>query len=296
MSRSKHANGAAAVVPVTSPTQPSEIHDRKIELALLLEPVNAARESFDETALSDLAESMKEVGLITPLAVEPEGDKFRIHAGHRRYIAAIGLGWKDIRCSVFPPGMADGEAIKVHENRFRETVNPGHEAKYFARLLDSHCGGDVDVLCAKTKMSRSYVEGRLLLLQGDERVFAALNDDAISIGVAQELNKVTSRADRWVYLEAAMTGGASVRMVREWRTRANGLLQLNELATDAPPQLPSNTAIATIMTMLCFLCNSAEDTYEMELLYVHKRCRRMFLDNFLRRLHGEDQTKDGEAS
>ena len=274
----KHLNSETkARSRASAPPQESTgiYESREIELGLLLEPLNPARANFDEAKLYELIESIRAVGILQPLCVEREGKQFRVHAGHRRLIAARAIPLQTIPCRVFPPGALDGEAIKHHENKMREDLNAAEEARHFDALLESKCGGDVDRLCAMVMERREYVEERLILIHGDLRVFQALSDSVISIGVAKELNKVNDVARRIMYLDAAMQGGASVRMVRDWRVRGNAQ---DAMQHDGPSIELNNSEGFQKKTVVeqihCYMCDSTEDTHEMEILYVHRSCAR----------------------
>lgn len=259
----------------------------ELPIELILEPARAARETFGEQELDGLLQSIKAVGLIEPLVVQREGENYRVRAGHRRLIACRALGYQKVACVIRPEGDQMGEAVKAHENLFREDLNPAQEARYLAEMLETLGEGDMDVLAAKLKLARTYIDGRLQLLRGDPRVLEALGANTISVGVAQELNKVKDPQVRFMYLDAAMQGGASITMVRDWRVRANANASLAGTdfapAVDAGPLQP----VAPIVTMTCFLCRDSSDPWELEVLYAHKRCRKIILDRFLENLFGK---------
>lgn len=256
---------------------------REIPLELIDEPSLAIRETMDTEALAELARSIKEVGVLQPIALEQQGGRYRILAGHRRYLASQIVGLKTIAAMLRDTSEISGVAVTSHENAYREDVNPAEEAVYLQKVLDQECGGDVDRLCALTRQVRSYVEGRLLLLQGDPDVFEALRARRISMAVARELNKVSDRGYRMMYLDAAIRGGATARIVQEWRVQAN-----QAAPAEAPP--PSSGANqysglpAPVTTMTCLCCRSTAEPWNMELIPVHRRCRGMFVDPLLARL------------
>jgi ParB family chromosome partitioning protein len=254
---------------------------RDIPIEQLLEPARPARETMDEEKLTELIESIREVGLIEPLVVQPEGEYFRILAGHRRYICCKALGMARIPCVIRPLGPVDGEAIKDHENAFREDLNPAEQAKYYLALLEERCEGDVDKLCERVRRPRNFVEGRILLASGDAGVFEALSQGRIQIGVAVELNKVTDAGLRLVYLDAAVKGGASVALVREWRIKANSLYQepLPTLADQPPAGILDMPA--PHLKNECFFCQSPEHMYLMDLVYLHRYCREAIVNRLL---------------
>src|SRR5713101_9360677 len=139
----EHVKQVAVADPAISPLLPCEPVFRRVETARVLPPLNPARETFSEEALADLVASIPVVGIINPLTVEQEGENFRVHAGHRRLVAAQALSLPVVPCMIYAPGCAPGTAIKHHENKARESLNPAEEARYFHRVLESECGGDV---------------------------------------------------------------------------------------------------------------------------------------------------------
>src|SRR5215469_5592797 len=222
-------------------TSSVEANPRYMEIApeLLLEPLISARQTFAQEKLDELCESIRTFGrVLEPLLVEVEGDRYRIHAGHRRWHAAKLVGLAVLPCMVYEAGTVPGEAVKSHENAIREELNCAEEAVYFRQL------------------------------------FEALQVGVISIGVAQELNLVRSPGYRLQYLTVAAQGGCSVRQMRDWRIAANALPEVNGVAGAAPmrenqpPPAPPNSHPC------CLFCNSDEDQHEMAVLFAHRSCMR----------------------
>lgn len=268
---------------------------REIPLGLLDEPENPSRETMDGDGLAELAGSMAIAGVIEPLIVTPRGDRFVVIAGHRRLLAANMANLASVPCVVRTEDAATLAALQEHENAFREDVNAAEQAAHYARLLTVFCGDDVDRLCALVKRKREYVENRLLLLAGDAAVYDALKARQITYSVAAELNLVRDDGTRAMYLDAARKGGASTRLVREWRQRSEQLaaLQAGEivpaLEAHAPPPQPAGSSLS------CVLCDSNEDVYEMDLVYMHRSCRRVLFDRWLRSVR-RDQADAGAAA
>lgn len=266
-----------------------------IDLELIDEPRRAARDTMDEVKLAELAESLREVGLIEPIVVEQLGDRYRIEAGHRRFIAAGILGWKTIPTLVFAEGTMKREAVKVHENLHREDLNAAEEAMFYSTLFEEQCEHDVDKLCALVKQGRPYVESRLLLLRGDPQIFDALKRGVINVSVARILNEVKDASYRLMYLDAAIKGGATAATVREWKNAANGIVPIE------PPELGPLSGAAVQLPDLshrfvCVCCDSEEDHHEMELVYVHRTCKRRYLDRILGAWKGEQISEQPAGS
>jgi ParB/RepB/Spo0J family partition protein len=278
---SQHKNEATAAASPDSQLLPGEPVFRRIDPKRLLPPLNPSRETFGDEEMQDLLTSIPVVGIIEPLVVEQEGERFRIMAGHRRWVAATALELAEVPCMVYAPGTAQRAAIQHHENKARESVNPAHEARYFGRLLETECSGDVDKLCELTRESRQYLEGRLLLLEGWPEVMEALSQNFISMGVATELNRIDDDASMRMYLDAAARGGATVRTVREWRIQWERTKVFSTAVAADQPLEGAAVHIVPQSTMVCFLCDHDDDPHAMELLWAHKTCRRMLLDRFL---------------
>jgi len=254
-----------------------------LPLELIDEPSLPMRQSFDGEALDDLTASVRELGVLQPIIVEQHGGRYEIDDGHRRYIAAGRAGLKTIPAVVRDTSQVSGEAVKCHANLWREDVNPGEQAVYLAQLLEHQCGADVDRLCKLTRQKRAWVEERLLLIAGDPDVFEALRGRRISLAVARELNRVKDRGYRMMYLDAAIRGGATARLITEWRIAADAVTPVEP----PPPGTGDNQYTALpppVTSMVCLFCDSTEAPWEMELIPMHRRCRAIFLDRFLARL------------
>ena len=245
--------------------------------------------TIDPAGIQALADSLTQMGMIQPILVERRGKRYRIHAGHRRFLAARAAGFQTVPSIVYGPGAVNGEAIKLHENVYREDLNPAEEAVWLATLLERDCGGDVDRLVELVKQKRDYLETRLLLLQGDEEIIGAVQRSDISLAVARELNKYTDQGLRRMRLGAALAGGASARIVREWRNKDEALAPIL-LAADAAMPAATPPAVQTIDDfMKCFVCESSEDKHEMVLKYVHRLCERVVLRRLLAEMSARAQ-------
>lgn len=259
------------------PAAPAAPELQQIPLSAILEPKLPARESMDPAKLQDLAASIKAMGgVVQPILVEQEGGQFRIHAGQRRFLAARLAGMERIRAIVHPPGSVNALAITSHENAYREDLNPAEEALWLYRLLETIPGQDVDQLCDQLRLKRAYVENRLLLLNAAEDVFQALKKGEISMAVAAELDKYTNDTLRRMRLENAILGGATARVVREWRLKDEQLAPFigPALAAAAPPDGADPDAAADD-PMKCVICGASDAKHEMEIMWIHRGCRRV---------------------
>lgn len=246
---------------------------RMIPRELIDPPEIAMRATMDDGKLAELADDIRENGILQPLGVRQVGDRFRISWGHRRHVGAGIAGEAVLPCFVLADDDVIEEQFKNKENRFREDVNPAEEAAYFDELLHRKCGGDIEKLCRLVGALESYVQGRLDLLRGWPFVFDALRAGDVVLGVGRELNKVKDEGWARHWLKDAIEQGMSERAVRTLRMNLQRQLEINAsmAQSQAAGAAPSTTpTIATVDQ--CILCRSARDQHRMQYVKVHIDC------------------------
>lgn len=255
---------------------------REIRVVLIDDPELAMRETFEEDDLQELIDDIRVNGVQIPLIVEPFGDRYRVIAGHRRITAARALGAETVPCDVRAPSEMDVEAIKILENDVREQVNAAEAGVYLKRLFETRAEHDIDKLCAIVRRSRSYVEDRILLVEGDTEVLRAVRKKLITFAVAKELARVKDVGYRRLYLQNAIEGGASAKVVHSWREK------LELLSGAQPAREPGDADAAALVTepapahLACVCCRIVENTNRLKLVYLHDYCELAVLDKALR--------------
>lgn len=149
------------------------------------------RKHFDEAALTELAESIDELGMLQPIAVRVDGEGYLIVAGERRWRAAQQAGLVEIPAVVLQ--VSDDEAFiaAIAENVNREDMSPIEEARAFAVLLESRDKDEVAKLFGK---SRTYIETRVFLLRLDEELQHFVARGQISMAVGWHLARLSPAA------------------------------------------------------------------------------------------------------
>lgn len=247
---------------------------RVIELALIDPPQHAMRDQMKPVELEKLADSIKRSGILQPLGVYRDGDRYRISWGHRRYVAAGIAGETHVPCRVLFDGSVREEEFKLTENRFREDVNPAAEAAWLADLLERKCDHDIGKLMDLTGATENWLNGRLDLLRGFDDVYQALLARQITLAVARELNKVRNDTYRGLFLSDAIRDGSTSSAIRKRRQDLEQTLKFNELMDAADGGQVSTFHAASIVTVdACGLCLRTDDQQEMELMKVHRSCR-----------------------
>ena len=144
------------------------------------------RKNFNEDALLELADSIKQYGVIQPLIVQKKTDHYEIIAGERRWRAAKMAGVKEI--PVIIKDYTDQQVMEISliENIQREDLNPIEEAMAYKNLMEEfHL--KQDEIAEKVSKSRTAVTNSMRLLKLDKRVQQMMIDDMISAGHARTL-------------------------------------------------------------------------------------------------------------
>lgn len=164
------------------------------EIALeLLDPISdQPRQSFDDDSLSELAESIKREGIISPLIVVKSSGRYSIVAGERRFRAAKLAGLNTVPCIV--KDLSDEQIYKVSliENIQREDLNPIDEAEAYQRLIERFRYTQ-EQLAEGLGKSRSSIANSLRLNKLSESVKQATRDAKISMGHAKVLAGLDSK-------------------------------------------------------------------------------------------------------
>jgi ParB/RepB/Spo0J family partition protein len=257
-----------------------------VSLYLIDEPDNPSRERMTAEGLDELGASLATNGQFQSVAVEERGARYVIIFGHRRYVAAKLKNLTYLRADVYPAGIDHALVMQAGENAHREKVNPAEEGRWLRGIYERECGQDYDSLIARTGLSPSYVEPRLLLAIGDPAVFEAVKAGEISMGVANELNRIKRVDFRAYYLSSARSHGATVKQAKFWVSQAammhateNALPPTEQAADQAAPSAPA-------IVHRCACCAGTHDVHDMELVQVHRYCNKAILEPAMR-LHRE---------
>ena len=158
------------------------------------------RKTFNDASLQELAESIREVGVLQAIAVRPRTEGgYEIIYGERRYRASLLAGAKTIKGTVYN-NITDDEAedMSLSENLQREEVRSTEEAKAFKRLLEK---GRYDIYSLAGRFGRSekYIYTRLKLNELYAPIGELLDNDTITISVAEEISTYEPNIQKDVY-------------------------------------------------------------------------------------------------
>lgn len=170
------------------------------------------RKYFDETALEELAVSLKTYGMIQPIVVKKNGEYYEIIAGERRWRAAKIAGMEKVPVVVKKWEDAEAFEAALVENLQREDLNPMEEAESYLRLQEEF-GLSQEKIAEKVGKSRSAITNSLRLLQLDPRVRNFVVENKLTGGHARTLLPITDGDLQFELAEHIIEEGLSVRAV-----------------------------------------------------------------------------------
>lgn len=170
ITKEENTKGAETVVKITK-VEPNRSQPRK---------------NFDEDALQELADSIKQFGLLQPILVQDKGEYYEIIAGERRWRAAKLAGLKEVPVIIRNYSSQEIVEISLIENIQREDLNPIEEAQAYKRLL-TEFNLKHDEVAERVSKSRTAVTNSMRLLKLCDGVQQMIIDDMLSTGHARAL-------------------------------------------------------------------------------------------------------------
>lgn len=172
------------------------------------------RKSFDEETLKELADSMKEYGILQPLLVKRKGDNFQIIAGERRWRAAKMAGLKEVPVIVREYNKQQSVEIALIENVQRADLNPIEEALAYQQLMQEF-GLKQEEIALRVSKNRATITNSIRLLKLAEPVQQLLISGEISSGHARALLGLEDKEQQIALASQIIEKGLNVRQVEK---------------------------------------------------------------------------------
>ena len=172
------------------------------------------RRIFEEDALDELADSIRQFGVLQPILVQKKDGRYEIIAGERRWRACRKAGLKEIPAIIREYSDQETLELSLIENIQREDLNPIEEAKAFKSLLDEF-GLRQEDLAARVSKSRTAITNSVRLLKLDERVQDMIIQKEISMGHARALIPVEIPEEQFLIAQQIADRHLSVRDVEK---------------------------------------------------------------------------------
>lgn len=194
------------------------MNNQKIE-SLIIEKIDPPGEStrtiIDPDKIRELAESIRETGLLQPILCRPVNGRYEVVAGHRRFLAHLFLGEVKINAIVKEMNDNEVEVVRAVENDQREDLNPIEKGRVYKKLKEKH-GMTQEEIAKKMGRSRETIIRFMQLLEVPEEYHKAIANGALSIGVALALREIDDEKFQKFYYTAAIENGVTLEVAKKW--------------------------------------------------------------------------------
>ncbi len=207
-----------AAAPKTNTKKETEGKEKESETVVKITQIEPNREqprkNFDEDALQELADSIKQFGLLQPILVQDRKTYYEIIAGERRWRAAKLAGLKEVPVIIRDYTEQEIVEISLIENIQREDLNPIEEAQAYKRLL-TEFNLKQDEVAERVSKSRTAVTNSMRLLKLCDEVQQMIIDDMISTGHARALISIEDPEEQYTIAQRIFDEKLSVRDVEK---------------------------------------------------------------------------------
>jgi ParB family chromosome partitioning protein len=203
--------GLGALIPME---EKGEENVTEIPLKEIYANQNQPRKNFDEDKLKELAESMKEHGVLQPVILRKKTKGYELVAGERRWRAARMAGLEKIPAIVKELSDADVMEIALIENLQREDLNPLEEAMAYKQLMDEF-GMTQEELSKRVGKSRSQIANTVRLLNLEKEIKDLIADEKLTAGHARALLAIEDKKERIKLAKKICEENLSVRQIEE---------------------------------------------------------------------------------
>ena len=195
-------------------TKESKVTETTVKITQVEPNREQPRKNFDEDALQELADSIKQFGLLQPILVQDRKTHYEIIAGERRWRAAKLAGLKEV--PVIIRDYTDQEIVEISliENIQREDLNPIEEAQAYKRLL-TEFNLKQDEVAERVSKSRTAVTNSMRLLKLCDEVQQMIIDDMLSTGHARALISIEDPEEQYTIAQKIFDEKLSVRDVEK---------------------------------------------------------------------------------
>ena len=212
---------------------------REIAVSRILPNPAQPRLSYEEDSLTELADSIREHGVLQPILVRPVGSQFELIAGERRWRASKLAGREAIPAIVVEFDEQTALEVSIIENLQREDVSPLEEAAMFRKMTD--LGYSVRQLAQKIGKDKGYVENRIRLADAPPEIRELVSVRKDTLSHAYELMKIPDERTRRRLAKKVAAGELTLAKLRLLNGSAG-----NEPADDAKPRRRARTVAGQV--------------------------------------------------
>jgi len=244
-----------------------------IKMDMIDRPVKIARELIDPEKVRELAESIRETGLLQPVLLRPSNGRYEMVAGDRRYLAHKLLNLKTIKAIVRELDDRETVVVRGIENLQRVDLTPSEEGQVYLTLKEEG-GLSINEIAKKTGRSHATIDRYVSFARCSEEVRRAVDRKEISLLILETLQEIEDPDSFNYFFKMAVNGGINNTVARMWvddylKTKAgtyydvDGGVPSSNLEIEAKP---------TFMT--CEICHGACEIHKVRNLVVCPECRK----------------------
>lgn len=244
-----------------------------IKMDMIDRPVKVARELIDPEKVRELAESIREVGLLEPVILRPSNGRYEMVAGDRRYLAHKLLGEKQIKAIVRELDDRETVVIRGIENLQRVDLTPSEEARVYLALKEDG-GLSANEICRRTGKTLMTIRRYLNFSQCPDWVRIAVDRKQISLSALETLQEIVDPDAFKYHFEMAAANGVTEKVARLWvddHLKSMSGSFYNEVGSIPPDNLcePSKPVFMT-----CEVCLNPVEIKVVSNLVVCRDCRK----------------------
>ncbi len=219
------------------------------------------RLGVDDEKVSDLVASIRRVGIINPLLVCSQGDKFLLLSGHHRLIAAVHGGLLEVPCIVRSDNEASAHEVALADNLFRADLTPVETASAIRDLVVNKIM-DVSGVAKALHRSEHWVARQLALLDWPPDVLEQVHAGTLSVAAAANLALIEDKTYREFLLRNASESGATARVTAAWLQAWRSMAPAEE-ALQAEPAPGATPPAPMVPQAPCICCGEVFRTDQL---------------------------------
>jgi len=246
-----------------------------IKCALIDDTEYRMRVVDEDDDLNELIASVRRIGIIVPVLLKRQGERYSVMAGHRRFKVASVIGLREVPAYVFDEDVEIGWDAAFAENLYRKDLSPIEEAAAIDDCLSSG-GYDTETLARALGRTTAWVIDRRGLCSWPEDVSLAVHLGKLSVAAARNLVKIADLPHRSLLVDYAVENGATARTTaawfQAWQVGANvsdpGGIEPVEGSPCLPPVIPYTP---------CVICGRQNEMAHLSYMPVCPECSEIVL-------------------
>jgi ParB family transcriptional regulator, chromosome partitioning protein len=221
-------------------------------------PIDMIRERIDAEAVRELAESIRQQGLMQPILIRPRNKRYEVVAGHRRLLAHRLIGATEIKAFIKKLDDTETLVLRATENIQRQDISPMEEAKVYGILRDE-LNYSMEEIARKMGRNRYTIKKYLILLKLPEYIQDYINRGVLGLNVGLKLSEIQDEELQKYYVTNAVEHGITIKVAEMWMNDFEASKKAEYYKLKGGEDAPEVKAAPTPIYVTCFMCHGAED-------------------------------------